>query len=210
MIDRWTEAGEAKSVGLLGNAADVFPELQSAAFAPISSPTRPARTTRSTAICRRAGPWQNGSESRKATQSGRKSRPRQHENPCGSDGRFLERRRADARLRQQHPPGRAGREGWKTPSPSRVSCPPISARLFCRGIGPFRWCALSGDPEDILQDRSEDERALPRRTRICTTGSTWRASGSPFKGCLRVSAGSGLGTATRPAWRSTKWSPAAS
>jgi urocanate hydratase len=27
MIDRWTAAGEAKSVGLLGNAADVFPEL---------------------------------------------------------------------------------------------------------------------------------------------------------------------------------------
>jgi len=27
MIDRWTKAGEAKSVGLLGNAADVFPEL---------------------------------------------------------------------------------------------------------------------------------------------------------------------------------------
>ena len=21
--------------------------------------------------------------------------------------------------------------------------------LFCRGIGPFRWAALSGDPEDI-------------------------------------------------------------
>ncbi|MGY9011107.1 MAG: urocanate hydratase, partial [Rhodobacterales bacterium] len=27
MIERWTAAGEAKSVGLLGNAADVFPEL---------------------------------------------------------------------------------------------------------------------------------------------------------------------------------------
>ena len=27
MIDRWTSAGEAKSVGLLGNAADVFPEI---------------------------------------------------------------------------------------------------------------------------------------------------------------------------------------
>ena len=23
--------------------------------------------------------------------------------------------------------------------------------LFCRGIGPFRWCALSGDPEDIYR-----------------------------------------------------------
>ena len=21
--------------------------------------------------------------------------------------------------------------------------------LFCKGIGPFRWCALSGDPADI-------------------------------------------------------------
>ena len=27
MIARWTAAGEAKSVALLGNAADVFPEL---------------------------------------------------------------------------------------------------------------------------------------------------------------------------------------
>ncbi len=27
MIERWTKAGEAKSVGLLGNAADIFPEM---------------------------------------------------------------------------------------------------------------------------------------------------------------------------------------
>ena len=27
MIDRWTKAGEAKSVALIGNAAEVFPEL---------------------------------------------------------------------------------------------------------------------------------------------------------------------------------------
>ena len=23
--------------------------------------------------------------------------------------------------------------------------------LFCRGVGPFRWAALSGDPEDIYR-----------------------------------------------------------
>ncbi|MHC4048125.1 urocanate hydratase, partial [Bradyrhizobium sp. 23AC] len=23
--------------------------------------------------------------------------------------------------------------------------------LFCRGVGPFRWVALSGDPEDIYK-----------------------------------------------------------
>src|SRR4029434_4655940 len=30
--------------------------------------------------------------------------------------------------------------------------------LFCRGIGPFRWVALSGDPEDIYKtDRKVNE-----------------------------------------------------
>jgi urocanate hydratase len=30
--------------------------------------------------------------------------------------------------------------------------------MFCRGIGPFRWCALSGDPEDIYRtDRKVKE-----------------------------------------------------
>ena len=33
--------------------------------------------------------------------------------------------------------------------------------LFCEGKGPFRWAALSGDPEDILQDRCGPGRALP-------------------------------------------------
>ena len=35
--------------------------------------------------------------------------------------------------------------------------------LFCRGIGPFRWAALSGDPADIADDRSRAEGAVPRR-----------------------------------------------
>ena len=35
--------------------------------------------------------------------------------------------------------------------------------LFCRGIGPFRWAALSGDPEDIYQDRRQGEGADPRQ-----------------------------------------------
>jgi urocanate hydratase len=33
--------------------------------------------------------------------------------------------------------------------------------LFCRGIGPFRWAALSGDPEDIYKT-DQDEGAVPR------------------------------------------------
>ncbi len=33
--------------------------------------------------------------------------------------------------------------------------------LFCRGIGPFRWCALSGDPEDIYRTDAKVKEILP-------------------------------------------------
>ncbi len=33
--------------------------------------------------------------------------------------------------------------------------------LFCRGIGPFRWVALSGDPEDIYRTDSRVKELIP-------------------------------------------------
>jgi urocanate hydratase len=33
--------------------------------------------------------------------------------------------------------------------------------LFCRGIGPFRWCALSGDPEDIYRTDAKVKELVP-------------------------------------------------
>ena len=33
--------------------------------------------------------------------------------------------------------------------------------LFCRGIGPFRWCALSGDPEDIYKTDAKVKEMIP-------------------------------------------------
>ena len=33
--------------------------------------------------------------------------------------------------------------------------------LFCRGIGPFRWVALSGDPEDIYKTDEKVKELLP-------------------------------------------------
>ena len=33
--------------------------------------------------------------------------------------------------------------------------------LFCRGIGPFRWCALSGDPEDIFRTDAKVKELMP-------------------------------------------------
>ncbi len=54
--------------------------------------------------------------------------------------------------------------------------------LFCRGIGPFRWAALSGDPEDIYRTDAQGEGADARTTRTCTTGSTWRGKRIKFQG----------------------------
>jgi urocanate hydratase len=33
--------------------------------------------------------------------------------------------------------------------------------LFCRGVGPFRWAALSGDPEDIFKTDAKVKELMP-------------------------------------------------
>ena len=33
--------------------------------------------------------------------------------------------------------------------------------LFCRGVGPFRWAALSGDPEDIYKTDTKVKELMP-------------------------------------------------
>ena len=33
--------------------------------------------------------------------------------------------------------------------------------LFCRGIGPFRWAALSGDPQDIYRTDAKVKELIP-------------------------------------------------
>ena len=75
--------------------------------------------------------------------------------------------------------------------------------LFCEGKGPFRWAALSGDPADIAAtDRAILELFPPKKRRStsgCTSGSKWRVSGSRSRGCRRASAGSGTASATSPA-----------
>jgi urocanate hydratase len=38
--------------------------------------------------------------------------------------------------------------------------------LFCRGIGPFRWAALSGDPEDIFRTDAKVKELLPTHAHL--------------------------------------------
>ncbi len=47
------------------------------------------------------------------------------------------------------------------PSTSPASFRAYIRPLFCRGIGPFRWVALSGDPEDIHRTDAKVKELLP-------------------------------------------------
>ena len=38
--------------------------------------------------------------------------------------------------------------------------------LFCRGVGPFRWAALSGDPEDIYRTDAKVKELTPGNTHL--------------------------------------------
>ena len=67
--------------------------------------------------------------------------------------------------------------------------------FFCEGKGPFRWVALSGDPEDIYKTDAKIKELFPTINR-CIAGWTWRGSGSRFRACLRAFAGSAWASGT--------------
>ena len=175
-----------------------------------ASPTRPRRTIRSTAICRRAGRWPNGATSAtsdpKAVEKAARASMREHVEamvafwnagvPTLDYGNNI----------RQVARGRGFRE--------RLRVPRLRAGLYPPAVLPrHRPVPLGGAvgrSRGHLQDRRQGARADARQHRICTTGSTWRASASPSRACPRASAGSASATATGSASPSTRWWPRAS
>ena len=54
--------------------------------------------------------------------------------------------------------------------------------LFCEGQGPFRWVALSGDPQDIYATDRAAAGGLRATTTTWCAGWSWRASACSFQG----------------------------
>jgi len=68
--------------------------------------------------------------------------------------------------------------------------------LFCRGIGPFRWVALSGDPEDIYKTDAMVKKLMPAHQHL----HTWLDMASkriPFQGLPARICWLGLGERAR-------------
>ena len=81
--------------------------------------------------------------------------------------------------------------------------------LFCRGIGPFRWAALSGDPEDICKTDARVKELMPhdRHLHHWLDMAKERIS---FQGLPARICWVGLGDRHRLGLRSTRWWRAAS
>ena len=151
MIQRWTSAGEAKSVGLVGNAADILPEL-------IRRGVRPDMVTDQTS----AHDVINGYLPAGWTMAEWREKARSAPEDVEAAARASMKVHVQAMLNL----ARAGiptfdygnnirqvakEEGLANAFDFPGFVPAYVRPLFCRGIGPFRWVALSGDPEDIYK-----------------------------------------------------------
>ena len=151
MIDHWTAAGMAKSVALIGNAADVFPEL-------FKRGVRPDMVTDQTSAHDPIHGYLPQGWSVAEWRAKQESDPKAVEKAARASMKVQVAAMVDFwnsgvptldygnNIRQV-----AQEEGLKNAFAFPGFVPAYIRPLFCRGIGPFRWCALSGDPEDIYK-----------------------------------------------------------
>jgi urocanate hydratase len=166
MIERWTKAGEAKSVGLLGNAADIFPEMvergirpdivtdQTSAHDPINGYLPKGWTMAEWREKRISDP--------KAVERAARASMREHvEAMVTFYKRGIPTLDYGNNIRQV-----AKDEGLEEAFAFPGFVPAYIRPLFCRGIGPFRWAALSGDPEDIYRTDAKVRELTPGNTHL--------------------------------------------
>jgi urocanate hydratase len=153
--------GKPVSVGLLGNAAEIFPELvrrgvrpdavtdQTSAHDPINGYLPKGWTTNEWEQRREADPKGVATAARKSMAEHVRAMLDFHRMgiPVVDYGN---------NIRQM-----ALEEGVKDAFDFPGFVPAYIRPLFCRGVGPFRWAALSGDPEDIYRTDAKVKELMP-------------------------------------------------
>ncbi|MBS0455784.1 MAG: urocanate hydratase [Proteobacteria bacterium] len=160
-IGKYTRAGEAKSIALLGNAAEILPEL-------VKRGVKPDAVTDQTSAHDPVHGYLPIGWSVERWLS------EQRTNPTGVSAAAKKsmRRHVEAMLafqKQGIPTFDYGNnirqvakdEGCANAFDFPGFVPAYVRPLFCRGIGPFRWVALSGDPEDIYKTDAKVKELIP-------------------------------------------------
>ncbi|MGE7139711.1 urocanate hydratase [Luteibacter sp. NPDC031894] len=160
-LDRYAKEGRAVSVALLGNAADVLPEL-------VRRGVRPDAVTDQTSAHDPVNGYLPSGWTVDEWFERRKS------DPAGTSraAKASMRRHVEAML-AFHAMGvptfdygnnirqMAKDEGLSEAFAFPGFVPAFVRPLFCRGVGPFRWVALSGDPEDIYKTDAKVKELIP-------------------------------------------------
>jgi urocanate hydratase len=161
MIEQWTAAGEARSVGLLGNAADVFPEL-------FRRGVRPDMVTDQTSAHDPINGYLPLNWTLDEWRTRRETDPGAVEAAARASMKVHVAAMVDFwnagvptldygnNIRQV-----ALEEGLENAFAFPGFVPAYIRPLFCRGVGPFRWAALSGDPEDIYRTDQKVKELIP-------------------------------------------------
>ena len=170
MIADWTAKGEAKSVALIGNAAEVFPELVRRMKA---GEVRPDIVTDQTSahdpvhgylpLGWSVAEWRAKQESdpkgvEKAARASMKAHVAAMVDFWNAGVPTLD---YGNNIRQV-----ALDEGLENAFSFPGFVPAYIRPLFCKGIGPFRWCALSGDPEDIAKTDAKMKELFPENAHL--------------------------------------------
>jgi len=161
MIEHWTSRGEAKSVGLIGNAADIFPQI-------FARGVRPDIVTDQTSahdpingylpLGWSVAEWREKIQSapKEVEKAARASMKVQVEAMVNFWNAGVPTLDYGNNIRQV-----AKDEGFEDAFAFPGFVPAYIRPLFCRGVGPFRWCALSGDPEDIYKTDAKVKELIP-------------------------------------------------
>jgi urocanate hydratase len=166
MITRWTAAGEAKSVGLLGNAADVFAEIHARGI-------RPDIVTDQTSAHDPLHGYLPQGWTMAEWKTKQETAPKEVEAAARASMKVHVKAMVDFwndgiptldygnNIRQV-----AQDEGLENAFAFPGFVPAYIRPLFCRGIGPFRWVALSGDPEDIYKTDQKMKELFPENEHL--------------------------------------------
>jgi urocanate hydratase len=159
-------SGKSVSVGLLGNACEVLPEL-------LRRGVRPDAVTDQTSAHDPVNGYLPGGWTLEKWDRLRGADPKQ----VAKEARASMARHVEAMLAFQ----KAGipvfdygnnlrqvafDEGVKDAFAFPGFVPAYVRPLFCRGMGPFRWVALSGDPQDIARTDDKVRELLPEDTHL--------------------------------------------
>ncbi len=197
LVEEHVSAGKPLSIGLIGNAADVYSELAAKGVTPDvvtdqtsahealmyvpSGLTVEAANQRASATRRATGKWQW-------------LRWRGTCRPCWSSSGAGPKCSITATTSASRLTITASRMPLRSPASSR----PTSARCSASGNGPFRWVALSGDPEDIYATDQAILELFPEDEHL-RRWLTMAREKCRSRGCQRAFAGWAMANAPAPA-----------